>query len=128
MNKNTNKKDGISGKGMMAAAAGAAAIGAGAYYLLGPNAKVHQKKAKALFDKMKKEVKREINKVKEVTPPLYHKAVDVVSRNYAKQYKLHEKDIKAFGKKLKDEWRDVSDQAAKTVKKSKSAVKKVVKK
>ena|SRR3989338_9092201 len=81
---------------------------AGAYYLLGPNKKAHQKKAGALLAKMKKEVESEIKKVKEVSVPLYHKAVDAVSETYAKQYKAHEKDIKAFAKKLKSEWKKVT--------------------
>lgn len=42
--------------------AGIAAIGAGAYYLLGPNAKAHQKKTKVLLAKVKKEVQQEVKK------------------------------------------------------------------
>lgn len=114
------KKSGMSGGKITATAAGMAAIGAGAYYLLGPNAKVHQKKAKKLLMKMKKEVISEVKKVKEVTPPLYYKAVDIVSENYAKQYKMHEKDIKAFAQKLKSEWKG----ASKVVKKSVRTLKK----
>lgn len=105
MKKNTKK--GVSGGKKMVAVAGLAAIGAGAYYLLGPNAKANQKKASALLVKMKKEVESEIKKAKEVSVPLYHKAVDVISENYAKQYKAHGKDIKAFAKKLKSEWKKV---------------------
>ncbi|MCX6752581.1 MAG: hypothetical protein NTZ87_03760 [Candidatus Nomurabacteria bacterium] len=103
-----NTKKGMSVGKKVAVGAGLAAIGVGAYYLLGPNAKVHQKKAEALFLKMKKEVESEIKKVKEVSLPVYHKAVDVISENYAKQYKAHEKEIKAFAKKLKKEWKGVS--------------------
>lgn len=99
-----NTKKGIS-KGKIAVAASLAAVGAGAYYLLGPNAKVHQKKAKVLMGKMKKEISGEIKKVKKVTPVIYRKAVDVISENYAKQYKMHEKEIKAFAKKMKSEWK-----------------------
>jgi hypothetical protein len=44
--------------------AGVAAVGAGAYYLLGPKAKAHQKKASALIGKIKKEVTKDIKKVK----------------------------------------------------------------
>lgn len=98
-----NKKMSMGKK--MAAVAGVAAVGAGAYYLLGPKAKAHQKKAKVLIAKIKKEIESEVEKVKEVTPSLYHKAVDAVSENYAKQYKMHAKDIKAFSKKLKSEWK-----------------------
>ena len=41
-----------------------AALGAGAYYLLGPDAKKHQKKASVLMAKMKKEVESEFEKAK----------------------------------------------------------------
>ena len=44
--------------------AAAAALGAGAYYFLGPNKKAHQKKAKALYEKIKKEAKKEGKKLK----------------------------------------------------------------
>ena len=92
---------------MVAVGAGIAAVGAGAYYLLGPKGKAHQKKATILMAKIKKEVQSEVKKAKKATAPLYHKAVDIVSENYAKQYKMHEKDIKAFAKKLKAEWKKI---------------------
>lgn len=101
----TNKKMSIGKK--VAVGAGIIAAGAGAYYLLGPKAKAHQKKAKILMTKIEKEVQSEIKKVKEVSVPLYHKAVDVISESYAKQYKMHEKDIKNFAKKLKSQWKGV---------------------
>jgi len=114
-----NKKKGMSGGKIVARVAGIAALGAGAYYLLGPKAKAHQKKVKVLVEKMKKEVEKEIKKVKEVTPPLYHKAVDNISKNYAEQYKLHEKDIKDFAKKMKSEWKGINKIIKKPVKTSK---------
>ncbi len=101
----------MSGGKKMAIGAGMAALGAGAYYLLGPDGKANQKKVSALMAKMKKEVASEIKKAKEVGTPLYNKAVDVVSENYAKQYKAHEKEIKAFAKMLKSEWKEVSKKA-----------------
>jgi len=107
---------------MVAIGAGVAAAAAGAYYLLGPEAKKHQKKAVDLMKKMKKEVDSNIKKAKQVTTPLYNKAVDVVAANYAKQYKLHEKDIKAFAQKLKSEWKGVE----KTVKKTAKVIKKKI--
>lgn len=113
---------------MAATAAGAAAIGAGAYYLFGPNGKANQKKAKALVNKMKTEVKKEFKKAKEAGIPAYHKAVDVISKNYAKQYKLHEKDIKSIAQKLKSEWKEISGKAKKAVKQTKNKVKRVTKK
>ena len=106
-----NTKKGMSVGKKVAIGAGVVAMGAGAYYLLGPNAKDNQKKAKALLAKIQKEMKSEIKNVKEVSAPLYDKAVDVISENYAKQYKLHGKDIKAFAKKLKSEWKSLSKSA-----------------
>lgn len=100
--------------------AAVAALGAGAYYLLGPKAKMHQRKAKVLMAKMKKEVSSEIKKAKQVSTPIYHKAVDIISKNYAKQFKMHEKDIEAFAKQLKNEWNG----ASKVVKKSAKTLKK----
>ncbi len=104
-------------KGRVAAAAGVAALGAGAYYLFGPDAKVHQKKAKQVLERVRKGVTVELKKAKEVTIPLYHKAVDMAAEKYSKEYKLHEKDIKAIAQKLKGEWKQV---ASKTKKKLKS--------
>ena len=107
MKKNINKKSGISEGKITATVAGMAALGAGAYYLLGPHAKKHQKKASILMAKMKKEVASKIKKAEKVSVPLYHKTVDVISKNYAKQYKMHEKEIKAIAKKLKSELKEV---------------------
>jgi len=116
-----NQKKGMSnGKKMVAGAgvaAGVAALSAGAYYMFGPKAKAHQKKVSALMSKIKKEVQVQARKAKVASGPLYHKAVDMVATKYAKEYKLHEKDIKAFAKILKSD-----------LKKAKKTTKKVVKK
>ncbi|OGI46760.1 hypothetical protein A2121_00085 [Candidatus Nomurabacteria bacterium GWB1_40_6] len=109
-----NKK--ISGTKKVAIGAGAVALAAGAYYLFGPKAKTHQKKAEILMAKMKKEVVSKIKKAKNVTMPVYHNVVDTISSNYAKQYKIHEGDAKAFAKKLKSEWKSADKIVKKTVK------------
>jgi len=44
--------------------AAVAAVGAGAYYLLGPKGKEHQKKLKAMGKRVAGQVKREANKLK----------------------------------------------------------------
>lgn len=57
------KKKGMSaGKGAVIGA-GLAVVGAGAYYLLGPKSKQHQKKAKIWMAKMEKDAKIEFKKV-----------------------------------------------------------------
>ena len=116
-----SKKKGMSVGKKMIIGAGVAAIGAGAYYLLGPKSKAHQKKALNLMKKMKNEVTKEFKKVKNETESVYHKTIDSVSRNYNKQYKEHAGEITAFAKKLKGEWKDVE-------KKTKPIIKKVLSK
>jgi len=109
---NTKKKSRMSVGKMVAIGTGVATLGAGTYYLLGPNAKAHQKKAKVLMTKIKKEVGSEMKKAKNVTVSLY-KVVDSISSNYCKQYETHEGEIKAFAKKLKSEWKSVPKLASK---------------
>jgi hypothetical protein len=116
MKKNTK----MSGKKKVAVGAGIVALAGGAYYLLGPNAKAHQKKASELMAKMKKEITSEIKKAKKLSTPLYHKAVNIVAKNYAKQYKMHEKDIKAIAQKLKSEWKGTNTTGQKTAMSSKN--------
>lgn len=105
--KKTTKKGMSAGK-KVAIGGAIAAMGAGALYLLGPNSKAHQKKTSILFAKVKKEVQQEVKKVKDMSGPLYHKAVDAISTNYAKQYKAHSKEIKAFADKLKKEYKKIT--------------------
>jgi len=116
-----NKKKKSGSSHVLAKVVGAAALGAGAYYLLGPDAKAHQKKAKTLMVKMQKEIGAEIKKAKVEGTPMYHKVVNAVSENYAKQYEMHKPEIKALAKKLKSEWKKVSK---KTPKKSAKVSKK----
>jgi len=112
----------MSGGKKITIGAGMAALGAGAYYLLGPNAKKHQKKASVLMTKIKEEVISEVKKAKIAGAPVYEKAIDMIAENYAKQYKAHEKDIRALAKKLKTEWKGLSKKPVeKSVSKKKRA-------
>ncbi|MES2023178.1 MAG: hypothetical protein V4439_00655 [Patescibacteria group bacterium] len=82
MKKNTNKKSakgGMSGGKMLAVSAGVAALGAGAYYLLGPKSKVHQKKASALVSKVKKDIVSEIKRDIKKARPLVKKVIKKVT-------------------------------------------------
>lgn len=122
----SNKKK-MSGAEKVAIGAGVAvlsAASAGAFYLFGPKAKAHQKKAGAFMAKMKKEVASNVKKAEKMTKPFYHKVVDTVALNYAKQYKIHEGDAKAFAKKLKSEWKEANKAVNKTVKKTVKKLKK----
>lgn len=96
--------------------AGVAAVGAGAYYLFGPKGKKHQKKASAWAAEMKREVEKELKKMKGVTKPLYQDVVDAIAKTYSKKYKNYSGEINAFAKKLK---------TRPTLKKVKSTIKKI---
>ncbi len=122
MDKKTNNKRGMSKGAMVAIGAGAAALGAGAYYLLGPKRKEHQKKAKAMMDKMKKEVIHQVKNAKEISLPIYHKVVDSVAETYSKEYEMHEAEIKALAKKLKGQYKSAAHKAKSTIKKAKKKI------
>lgn len=119
-------KKGGAGKAI-AIGAGIAAIGAGAYYLLGPDGKKNQKKVHAWAVKMEKEADKKIKAIKNASEPVYHNLVDSLTEAYAKEYKEHAPEIKAFSKALKTKWKAVSKSAKPVVKKAKAAAKKVVK-
>lgn len=116
--KSTKKINKISKGKMAAIGAGVAVVGAGAYYLLGPDGKKHQKKISALMNKMEKEVKSKIKQAKDTTKPIYEKAVDAVAKTYGEQYEAHEKEIKSLAKKLKGEYKAVVSKAKKPTKKT----------
>lgn len=134
--KPTTKKSTVSTGKIVAVSAGIAALGAGAYYLLGPDAKKNQKKVGAWMDTAEKEISAVVTKAKKVSEPIYHGLVDGLVAKYAKQYNLKEKEITAFAKHLKSEWKGAKAVATKkiaaTTKKvvstEKSILKKVAKK
>lgn len=115
----TGKKMAVAG----AVTAGIAAVGAGAYMLMGSDGKKNQKKIKALMGKIEKEVKSEFKKAKVATGPVYDAAVDKIAETYSKQYKAYEGDIKAVAKAMKSQWRVASKAAIKKVPKVKVTIK-----
>jgi len=121
-------KKGISVGKAVAIGAGVAAVGAGAYLLLGPKGKANQKKVGAWMADMKKEVGKEIKKAKNATAPVYHKVVDTVAKTYSKKYKDYSKEIAAFAKTLKTNPVVKKMKASPVVKKAKKVSKKVTSK
>lgn len=99
--------------------AGAAAVGAGAYYFLGPKGKQHRGKTKAWMVEIEKEIEKKLKKAKNVTELFYHGAVDNVVEAYGKQYKEYAGEINAFAKKIKDEWKSMRPKARPVIKKTK---------
>ena len=125
-NKKEVKKGKISVGKVVALGAGVAALGAGAYYFLGPNGKKNQKKVKVLMTKMEKEVGSKMKKVESATLPIYHKTVDTLAETYSKQYKEHAPEIKAFAKHLKGSWKDIEKKTKPTITKAKKTIKKTI--
>ena len=99
------KKKSVISMGKIAIGAGVAAVGAGAYYFLGPKGKQHQRKAKAWMADMETEVEQKLKKAKNFSEPYYHNAVDIIAKTYSEQYKEHAKEVEAFAKKLKSKWK-----------------------
>ncbi len=124
--KKTNKvKKGMSAGKIAAIGAGAVAVGAGAYLLLGKNGKANQKKVGAWMKGMKTEVAKELKKAKNVTMPIYHEVVDTIAETYSKKHKDFSKEIEAFAKTLKASPVVKKMKASPVVKKVKKVVKKV---
>ena len=94
-------KTGISVRKVAEISAGVAVIGASAYYLLGPKRKQHRKKVGTLATKIKREIEKELKKMKSVTQPFYQDAVDTIVKTYSKKYKDYSDEINTFAKKLK---------------------------
>ena len=89
----------------VAVGASAAALGAAAYYLFGPQGKQHRKKAQGWMIKMKGEVVERLENLKEVSEPVYNQVVEAVAPKYAKESKTGKKEIFALAQDLKKGWR-----------------------
>jgi hypothetical protein len=122
MKKETNKKMSV-GKAA-ALGAGLATLGTGAYYLLGPNGKKNQKKAKVWMTKMEKDVLKKIVTIKDASEPIYHKAVDSLAATYAKEYNEYAPEIKSFATLLKKKLSTLSSKPKPVTKKKKPTSKK----
>lgn len=125
--KKQTKKSSISVGKVVAIGAGVAALGAGAYYFLGPNGKKNQKKAAVWMVKMRKEVEKKMITIKNISEPIYKSAVDALANTYSKQYKEYSGEIKSFAKQLKSEWTNVKSKTKPAVKQAKKSVKKTIK-
>lgn len=122
----TKKKKGISAGNITAVGAGVAAVGAGAYYLLGPKGKQHREKTKTWMVEIEKEIEKKLKKAKNITELFYHGAVDNVVETYGKQYKEYAGEINSFAKKIKDKWKNIQPKNRPVIKKTKNTAKKVV--
>lgn len=86
----SKKKNKASVGKMLAVGAGVAALGAGAYYLMGPDGKKNQKKAKAWITKMKKEHGGDIKAISEQ----FKKNLDIAEKKAKPVLKQAKKSVK----------------------------------
>lgn len=106
-------------------AVGVAAVGAIAYLLFGPDGKKNQKVVKGWAIKMKGEVLEELEKLEEVSEPIYEKIIDKVGEKYKKLKNLDLEDVIKEIDSFKKDWKNIEK---KNKPKAKKVVKKIVKK
>ncbi len=92
----------------VAIGAGVAALSVGAYLLFGPNGKKNRKAARSWMMKMKGEVMEKVEGLKEVTAPLYEKAVSEVGAKYAKLKNVDKGELAAEIAEMKRHWKSMT--------------------
>lgn len=126
-----SKKQSSKGKAV-AAGAGVIAVAAATYFLFGPNGKKNRKNARGWMMKMKGEVVEQLEKLENVTEPMYQKIVDGVVKTYKTTHKPDVNDLKDFTSELKKGWKSFAKGSkaskVKSAKKVAKKAKKVVKK
>lgn len=101
---------------------GIAAASAAAYLLFGPNGTKNRKLAKSWAVKMKGDVLEELERVQEITEPMYHSIVDKVSKKYGRLKNVDTTELTAAVDDLRKHWKGMMKQV-----KPKKAATKVVK-
>lgn len=111
---------------------GVIAVAAATYFLFGPNGKKNRKNARGWMMKMKGEVVEQLEKLEDVTEPVYQKVIDGVVKTYATTQKLDVRELKDFATELKKNWKNFAKVSktskVKSAKKVAKKAKKVVKK
>ncbi len=128
--KKSKGKGGMSGGAVAAIGASAVALGATAYYFLGPKAKAHQKKAKKWTLDAKKKIIEEIQEGRDITEAVYGKIVDNVVEPYMKK-SADAAEVMKFAQALKKDWKHivkVTNQGMMEAKKAKGQVKRAISK
>lgn len=87
---------------------GIASVAASTYFLLGPKAKQHQRHLKAWAIKMKGDVIEKLETARDVTEPVYHRIVDSVASEYAKNVKASKEEVAELASDLKKHWKTLS--------------------
>lgn len=115
----TAKKKGHGSRGMkvgMGVAAGVAAALAGAYLMYAKSAAPQRKQAKAWALKARKDVVREVGKLKHVSASEYARIIDKAMRRYAAFKEVNAPEIAEAARELKAEWKNIQATAARVSK------------
>jgi len=105
------KKSGIGAGAAIGIGATAAALGAAAYIMFGPDAKKNRKVIKGWAIKMKGEIIEKLEDAKEITEPVYHQIIDTVSAKYAKIKKVDPKELELAVADAKKHWKSMMKDA-----------------
>ena len=101
------KKSGISAGAAIGIGATAAALGAAAYIMFGPDAKKNKKAIKGWAIKMKGEIIEKLEDAKEITEPVYHQIIDTVRAKYEKVKKVDPKELELAVADVKKHWKSM---------------------
>lgn len=104
----TKKSKGGVGKAV-AIGAGVAALAAGAYFFFGPNGKKNRKVTSEWMDKMKSDIVKKLESMKDVTKDAYDKVVDSVALAYTTIG--GKKEVTKLSKELKKHWKSISQKS-----------------
>lgn len=89
----------------VAIGAGAVALGAAAYYFLGPKGKQHRAKAKEWTADAQKAVVRRMSKARELTEASYRNLVDEIISPYVNKGAAGAAEARAFAQAMKRDWK-----------------------
>jgi gas vesicle protein len=112
-----NKQGKMSKGKMLGIGAGAAALGAAAYYFLGPDGKKHQKSAKKWMADVQEKIIKKLENTKEVTEYVYEDIVNDIVKPYMARGVATAKEVEIFTKDLKKNWKNVVAAARKNTNK-----------
>jgi hypothetical protein len=105
--KHSAKKNGHTGEAV-AISAGVAALAAASYYFLGPKGEKHRRQLKSWSIKMKGDVVEKLEKLQDVSEPVYRGIVDAVAAKYVRESGAARSEIEELAEDLKRTWRSIS--------------------
>jgi hypothetical protein len=106
----------------LAIGAGALALSAAAYYLLGPRGKANRKKVKDWTAHMKRDIVKRLGTVKNLTKEAYTTAVEEVARKYKDD--ISKRELGDVLREVKGHWKNIQGGRTPKRKTAKSASKK----